>query len=299
MVHCLEFRTLWLIGDDLQDFIVAAWSLANSDSCLLLLGKWRTCRDDGSTILDSTDIGYPSPCCSAWQYHSCRFLSQKPLKSFGIATMTMELVSQDKHPFLLALLALSQALLAARVGDWIVLLAVFLAIGFHVGDGRLWGRPDQHQYKWYEPPQEKGQLQNKPKKTRDIGQKLHNVGCDLVILWGSQSGVSEAFAERLARLWHSRYGLKTLVADLDDYDASSLSNLPTGKLCVFLCSTYGEGDPPDNAANFCATLAKMRTKSTRIDGLCYLALGMGNRNYKHYNQVITVSNTPSADINRH
>lgn len=207
----------------------------------------------------------------------------------------MEIVSQDKHPFLLALLAVSHALLAARVGDWIVLLAVFWALCFHLGDGKLWGRPDPNQHKWYEAPQEKGNLQATPKKTRDIGQRLHHFGCDIVIFWGSQSGVSEAFAERLARRWLSRYDLKTLVADLDDYDASSLSGIPTGKLCVFLCSTYGEGDPPDNAVNFCAALESMRKKRSRLDGLCYLALGMGNRNYKHFNQVIIVREKPDTD----
>lgn len=201
----------------------------------------------------------------------------------------MVTVSQDKHPFLVALLAASHALLAARVGDWIVLLAVFYAFCFYLGDGKLWGQPDKNQYKWYEAPQNKGDLQNKPKRTRDIGQKLQEVACDIAVLWGSQSGVSEAFAERLARRWQSRFALATLVANLDDYDASSLTRIPTGKLCVFLCSSYGEGDPPDNAVNFCAALENMTKRGTRVDGLRYLALGMGNKNYKHYNQTIIVS----------
>lgn len=195
----------------------------------------------------------------------------------------------QQHPFQLALQDVSRTLLAVRAGDWIVILALLWAICFRLGDGKLWGRPDPNQYKWYEAPQKTGALKVKPKQTRNIGEKLQQIGCDIAILWGSQSGVSEAFAERLARHWQSRFALKTLVADLDDYDASSLSGFPAGKLCVFLCSTYGEGDPPDNAVNFCAALEKMRKSGTRVDGLRYLALGMGNKNYKHYNQVIVVS----------
>ncbi|KAJ9616316.1 hypothetical protein H2200_000034 [Cladophialophora chaetospira] len=192
----------------------------------------------------------------------------------------------QEYPLPVALQDVSHILLAARVGDRIIILALFLAFCFRLGDGKLWGRPDQNQYKWYEAPQKTGDLKAKPKQTRNIGERLQQIGCDIAIVWGSQSGVSEAFAERLARQWQSRFALKTLVADLDDYDASSLAGFPAGKLCVFLCSTYGEGDPPDNAVNFCAALEKMRKRRTRVDGLHYLALGMGNRNYKYYNQVI-------------
>ena len=112
---------------------------------------------------------------------------------------------------------------------------------------------------------------------------------DIAIFWGSQSGVSERFAERLSREWHSRFGLKTLVADLDDYDAESLNTFPKGKLVVFLVSTYGEGDPPDNAVNFFSGLEKLQKKGASLSTLRYLAMGMGNKNYQRYNQTIKVS----------
>lgn len=109
---------------------------------------------------------------------------------------------------------------------------------------------------------------------------------DIAIFWGSQSGVSERFAERLAREWHSRFALKVLLADLDDYDPHHLATFPRDKLAVFLISTFGEGDPPDNAVEFCSGLEKMRKKGTKLENLRYLAMGMGNSNYKHYNRVI-------------
>jgi NADPH-ferrihemoprotein reductase len=79
-----------------------------------------------------------------------------------------------------------------------------------------------------------------------------------------------------------------MVADMDDYDPEHLAQVPESKLVVFLISTYGEGDPPDNAVNFCTGLEKMRTTGTRLEGLRYLAMGMGNKNYKHFNLVVKV-----------
>jgi NADPH-ferrihemoprotein reductase len=111
---------------------------------------------------------------------------------------------------------------------------------------------------------------------------------EIVIFWGSQSGVAERFAERLSRAWRSRFDLKTMVADLDDYDPKYLVQFPAGKLAVFLMSTYGEGDPTDNAVDFCHGLEQMRKKSTKLNSLRYLAMGLGNSNYQHYNQVIKV-----------
>lgn len=119
---------------------------------------------------------------------------------------------------------------------------------------------------------------------------------DIAVFYGSQSGVSERFAERLSREWQARFALRTLVADLDDYDPQSLSRFPKDGFVVFLISTYGEGDPPDNAVNFCAGLDKMRKTGVKLDSLRYLAMGMGNSNYKHYNQVITTVDSTLSEL---
>lgn len=76
--------------------------------------------------------------------------------------------------------------------------------------------------------------------------------------------------------------------DLQDYDPEHLATISKDKLVVFLVSTYGEGDPPDNAVNFCSGLEKMKKTETTLANLRYLAIGMGNRNYQHYNRTITV-----------
>lgn len=79
-----------------------------------------------------------------------------------------------------------------------------------------------------------------------------------------------------------------MVADLDDYDPEHLASLTGDKLAVFLLSTYGEGDAPDNAVSFVSGIKKMHKKGMRLDTLRYCAMGMGNMNYKYYNRVIKV-----------
>jgi NADPH-ferrihemoprotein reductase len=109
---------------------------------------------------------------------------------------------------------------------------------------------------------------------------------DLVIFWGSQSGTAESFANRLVRDCRSRFGLDALSADLSDYDPSSISSIPTSKLAIFVISTYGEGDPSDNATQFLSFLDT--NKTVQFPELRYAAFGLGNKKYKFYNKVIDV-----------
>ncbi|KAF2488654.1 riboflavin synthase domain-like protein [Lophium mytilinum] len=199
----------------------------------------------------------------------------------------MELLP-DQHTLQHVLQTVSNNPFRLRLGDWLVVF-VLASIGvFYAGDGKLWGKPDPNKYLWYQAPQKTGDLKARPKPTRDIGKRLAETGNDIAVFWGSQSGVSEAFAERLSREWQSRFALKTLVADLQDYDPEHLAMFPKDKLAVFLVSTYGEGDPPDNATQFCLGLEKMKKNETSLEDLRYLAIGMGNRNYQYYNRTITV-----------
>lgn len=109
---------------------------------------------------------------------------------------------------------------------------------------------------------------------------------DLVIFWGSQSGTAEALANRLVRDCRSRFGLDGLAADLSDYDPESIANVPASKFAIFIMSTYGEGDPSDNATSFLSWLDT--NKMVQFPKLRYAAFGLGNKNYKFYNRTIDV-----------
>jgi len=107
-----------------------------------------------------------------------------------------------------------------------------------------------------------------------------------VIFWGSQSGTAEGLAGRLARDCRRRYGLDALVADLSDYDPQSISRIDELKFAVFIISTYGEGDPSDNATPFVSWIGS--DKDTQLPALRYVAFGLGNSKYKFYNRVVDV-----------
>jgi NADPH-ferrihemoprotein reductase len=113
---------------------------------------------------------------------------------------------------------------------------------------------------------------------------------DLVVFWGSQSGRAERLAASFARDCTGRFGLRVAAADLDDYDPQHLTELSSTKLVVFIVSTFGEGDPTDNAVKFFSLLKGLRDagKPELLKNLRYAAFGLGNRNYKHYNKMVDV-----------
>src|SRR5947199_4405965 len=81
---------------------------------------------------------------------------------------------------------------------------------------------------------------------------------DLVVFWGTQSGTAKVLAKSLAREATARFNIKSMAADLDDYDHSHLADFPRGKFAIFILATYGEGDPPDNTLDFCSVLGQLR-----------------------------------------
>lgn len=83
-----------------------------------------------------------------------------------------------------------------------------------------------------------------------------------------------------------RFGLNALAADLSDFDPESIANISQPKFAVFIISTYGEGDPSDNASHFLSWLSS--NKTTKLSELRYAAFGLGNKNYKFYNRVIDI-----------
>ncbi|KAJ5168353.1 uncharacterized protein N7482_003947 [Penicillium canariense] len=169
-------------------------------------------------------------------------------------------------------------------------LAILLGTGATcLSRGLLWDKPDPYHHLAFEKPQLKdGGLvgANANKETRNIAQRMEETGKNIVVFWGSQSGTAERFAHRLAREIFIRWGQETMTADLSDYDPATISEIPDSKLAIWIVSTYGEGDPSDNTADFWNWITK--TDGVSLSNLRYAALGLGNSNYKFYNRVIDV-----------
>jgi sulfite reductase (NADPH) flavoprotein alpha-component len=93
-----------------------------------------------------------------------------------------------------------------------------------------------------------------------------------LVLWASQTGNAEEFAGRLGeRLGNAR------LSAMDDVDLADLSE--AGEVVV-VTSTFGDGGPPDNGADFWDRLES--PEAPALDGVRYTVLGIGDRSYGNF-----------------
>ena len=135
---------------------------------------------------------------------------------------------------------------------------------------------------------------NKAGKTRNIQEKMNESDKNCVVFYGSQTGTAEDYASRIAKEGSSRFGLKTMVADLEDYEYDNLDTFPEDKLAVFVLATYGEGEPTDNAVEFYEFVTSQDVTFSKgggaddkpLENLRFVAFGLGNNTYEHYNSMV-------------
>ncbi len=98
----------------------------------------------------------------------------------------------------------------------------------------------------------------------------------LSILFGSQSGNSEDLAAKFAKQ-ASDYGLEGTVHDMDGFDFGSLSGM---KRVLIVCSTWGEGEMPDNAEELWQTSTK--APSGTLSGVHFSVCALGDTSYEFF-----------------
>ncbi|HEY8159654.1 MAG TPA: assimilatory sulfite reductase (NADPH) flavoprotein subunit [Methylobacter sp.] len=99
---------------------------------------------------------------------------------------------------------------------------------------------------------------------------------DITILVGSQTGNGEALAEQLHSLAAGR-GLKTVVKKMGDYKPQQLK---AEKNLLVIVSTYGEGEPPDNAKELVDYLFSKRAPT--LQQMHFAVLGLGDSGYEFF-----------------
>lgn len=117
-----------------------------------------------------------------------------------------------------------------------------------------------------------------------------------MVFYGSQTGTAEDYATRLAKEGHQRYGLRTMTADMDDYDYDTLDEFPQDAIAIFVVATYGEGEPTDNSTAFfefiqdeSSIFGDNKTVEDRpLQNMSFVAFGLGNKTYEHYNEMVKV-----------
>jgi len=173
--------------------------------------------------------------------------------------------------------------------DLIVLAVLFAGTVAYFTKGTYWAVPKDPYAGSYA-----GANGAKAGRTRNILEKMDEADKNCVIFYGSQTGTAEDYASRLAKEGSSRFGLKTMVADLEDYDYENLDTFPDDKVAMFVLATYGEGEPTDNAVDFYEFVTGEEVSfsgggeadAKPLANLVYVAFGLGNNTYEHYNSMV-------------
>lgn len=103
----------------------------------------------------------------------------------------------------------------------------------------------------------------------------------LTILYGSQTGCAQDVAEYIWRE-SKRYHFTGTVQSLDKYD---ITKLIEEKYVVFVCSTTGQGDVPDNMKTSWRFLLRKSLPSDSLYGVNCAVLGLGDSSYEKFNFV--------------
>ena len=98
----------------------------------------------------------------------------------------------------------------------------------------------------------------------------------LTILFGSQTGNARHVAEALAKQAQAK-GIVAKVVDMAEYKTSQLKN---EQYLLIVTSTYGEGEPPENAIGLHSFL--FSKKAPKLNGLKYAVLGLGDTSYEFF-----------------
>jgi sulfite reductase (NADPH) flavoprotein alpha-component len=98
----------------------------------------------------------------------------------------------------------------------------------------------------------------------------------LLIVYGSQTGTAEGLAKRLSTKSKEK-GFEPRIAEANSV---TLDELKKTERLLLVTSTWGEGDPPDNAAALWAALKDSSAPS--LESLSYSVLALGDKTYSEF-----------------
>jgi methionine synthase reductase len=101
----------------------------------------------------------------------------------------------------------------------------------------------------------------------------------LYISYGSQNGNAESISKILHDELQTQ-GIDNRLVTLNEL----IDNLESTQndILIVICSTYGNGDAPENAAKFWRKIKQRRLEKGFFKNLSYCVVGLGDTNYSHF-----------------
>ena len=107
-------------------------------------------------------------------------------------------------------------------------------------------------------------------------------GTPLAIFYGSQSGNAEVLSKDLKK-FSATQGFEATITELDDITPADLA---AHQHILIICSTFGEGEPPDNAKNFYTAI--MADDAAPLPATVNFSVcGLGDSSYTYFNKCAT------------
>lgn len=107
-----------------------------------------------------------------------------------------------------------------------------------------------------------------------LDDKAQQAGQQLSVFYASQTGTAEmAASDVCAGLGEAGY--RPALRGLDEVGPAALG---VRGPAIFVVSTFGDGDPPDHAADFWSALSE----AERLEGLSYAVIALGDRSYDQF-----------------
>ncbi len=98
----------------------------------------------------------------------------------------------------------------------------------------------------------------------------------LALYYATVTGNAEALAQRA----EIRANLEGWLPHLRNLSEVKPADLAADRFALFIVSTWGDGEPPDDVRDFWSDLARL---TPDLSGLRYAVLGLGDRDYSEFN----------------